>query len=62
MFVLVVSAVLVGGVNEDGDVDHGVMTSSCTLIISSESCHIARWLCDAREFSIISTIVKPLLA
>ena len=37
-----------------------MMTASCTFIISAESCHIATWLCGAREFSMISRIVKPL--
>ena len=37
-----------------------MMTGSCTLIISSQSSHIATWLCDARECSMKSTIVKPL--
>ena len=39
-----------------------VMTTSCTFIISAESCHIATWLCGARECSMISTIVRPLSA
>ena len=39
-----------------------MMTASCTLIIVSESCYIATWLCDARECSMISAIVKLLSA
>ena len=39
-----------------------MMTASCTLIISSVSCHIATWLCGARECSMINTIVLPLSA
>ena len=36
-----------------------IRTASCALVISSVSCHMATWLCGARECSLIRTIVKP---
>ena len=42
----------------DGHSLQNMMTASCTFIISAEPCHIATWLCDARGYSMISTIVS----